>query len=182
MTQTHTLQVLSRYKTTRKHQLNGEKKIENEMRSENNNLSFLLKPCSVNSVFWFLRMYISSSFLQVAFFNNYLMDPKRPSLPEHPGNRPPPPREGGQFSAGSSMSGAPAQPPTSMMGGYGGRNPHMMYAGQCLCDFVIGLSPCHVECLSGSGAHCRNSFSVGFSGRWRVQLAAGTGVCHYAFI
>ena len=71
---------------------------------------------------------------QVAFFNNYLLDPKRPALPEHPGNRPPPPREGGQFSAGANMSGAPSQPPASMMGGYGGRNPHMMYGGKGVFD------------------------------------------------
>ena len=55
---------------------------------------------------------------QVAYFNNYLMDPKRPQLPEHPGNRPygGPPRDfqgpGEGFNRG---------PPGGMMGGYQSR-------------------------------------------------------------
>lgn len=66
---------------------------------------------------------------EVAFFNNYLLDPKRPGLPEHPGNRPSGPRQQEQYSGGAGpMGGPPAQPPGSMMG-YGGRSPHMLYGG-----------------------------------------------------
>ena len=70
---------------------------------------------------------------QVAFFNNYLLDPKRPQLAEHPGNKqtaaspatahPP----GHQYpSPGANYGGHPQgmmgynQPRPPMMRGYGG--------------------------------------------------------------
>lgn len=66
---------------------------------------------------------------EVAYFNNYLVDPKRPCLPEHPANRPPGPSQGAQHSGGGGLLGVPpSQPPGGMMG-YGGRNPPMMYGG-----------------------------------------------------
>lgn len=66
---------------------------------------------------------------EVAFFNNYLIDPKRPSLPEHPGNKtaggPPPGPQGQQYpSPGGGYGGPPHM-------GYnrGGGGPHMMRGG-----------------------------------------------------
>jgi len=47
---------------------------------------------------------------EVEYFNNYLLDPKRPQLPEHPGNRPH--REvGGRESFGHPSGGHPHPPP-----------------------------------------------------------------------
>ena len=68
-------------------------------------------------------MYLSLP--QVSFFNNYLMDPKRPSLPEHPGNKqaaaPSPGPAAQQYpSPGTGYSG----PHQGMMGGGGGYNSH----------------------------------------------------------
>lgn len=39
---------------------------------------------------WTARRLIFNSFFQAVFFNNYLMDPKRPQLPDHPANKNPP--------------------------------------------------------------------------------------------
>ena len=52
---------------------------------------------------------------QVEYFNNYLLDPKRPSLPEHPANKQ---QEGKGFPG---FQG----PPQQMM-----PMPHMMYRGK----------------------------------------------------
>jgi hypothetical protein len=43
-------------------------------------------------------------YLQVTYFNNYLLDPKRPQLPEHPSNKPRQPSSG----SGSAQSNAPS--------------------------------------------------------------------------
>ena len=74
-----------------------------------------------------------SILFQVAFFNNYLMDPKRPQLPEHPGNKgaaasPAPHPPGPQYpSPGGNYGGHPPMGynhprPQMMRGGYGGMN------------------------------------------------------------
>lgn len=60
---------------------------------------------------------------QVSFFNNYLLDPKRPTLPEHPGNKP----QGGgrdQFMGPGNFQGPPQQ---NMMGYNQPRPPVMGY-------------------------------------------------------
>lgn len=61
---------------------------------------------------------------EVGFFNNYLLDPKRPQLPEHPNNKP---KSSGSSSGGSgpSLSSAishapPPPPPENYGGGSGG--------------------------------------------------------------
>ncbi|KAJ8321720.1 hypothetical protein KUTeg_000191 [Tegillarca granosa] len=66
--------------------------------------------------------------LEVAFFNNYLLDPKRPQLPEHPGNK-----QGSQGASGGqpqyANQGGYQGHPQSMMG-YNQPRPPMMYGGQ----------------------------------------------------
>lgn len=67
---------------------------------------------------------------QVKFFNNYLLDPKRPSLPEHPSNRPKPapspqpPQIVEQQADPYSNFISPAA-----MGGYGGPRPPVYRSG-----------------------------------------------------
>ncbi|XP_060555342.1 serrate RNA effector molecule homolog [Ruditapes philippinarum] len=66
---------------------------------------------------------------EVSFFNNYLMDPKRPSLPEHPGNKTaggPPPGPQGQQYPNPGGYGPPHMGYNSHRGGGG---PHMMRGG-----------------------------------------------------
>ncbi|XP_053395547.1 serrate RNA effector molecule homolog isoform X2 [Mercenaria mercenaria] len=67
---------------------------------------------------------------EVAFFNNYLVDPKRPSLPEHPGNKtaggPPPGPQGQQYPNPGGYGGPPHMGYNSHRGGGG---PHMMRGG-----------------------------------------------------
>lgn len=84
---------------------------------------------------------------QVSFFNNYLIDPKRPSLPEHPGNKTSGPSSGGpqgqQYSSPGSGYGGP---PQGMMGysSRGGGGPPMMrggYGGSTLYQSSGGLRP-----------------------------------------
>jgi hypothetical protein len=73
------------------------------------------------------------------YLNNYIFDPKRPQLPEHPSNRPQtnPPNRGDGSNAGASGGMAPGYggmphapgmypgPPPYMAGGYGPRGPMM---------------------------------------------------------
>lgn len=49
----------------------------------------------------------------MVFFNNYLYDPKRPQLPEHPSTRP------GAIQQGSHPSGLPLPTPSTPMAGQG---------------------------------------------------------------
>jgi hypothetical protein len=53
--------------------------------------------------------------LQVSFFNNYLMDPKRPALQEHPKNKQ---KEGPSREQFSNPSGGFQAPPQQGMMGY----------------------------------------------------------------
>ncbi|XP_071110678.1 serrate RNA effector molecule homolog isoform X3 [Haliotis cracherodii] len=63
---------------------------------------------------------------EVSFFNNYLHDPKRPALPEHPGNKQNDSRGGGGGSGQvNSFQGPPQQ--GMMGGGYNQQGPPMMY-------------------------------------------------------
>ena len=72
------------------------------------------------------------------------MDPKRPSLPEHPGNKTagPPAPGGQQFPAPGPGFGGP---PQGMGYSHRGGGPHMMrggYGGMCSCVVVL-----HNECI-----------------------------------
>ncbi|KAK3090868.1 hypothetical protein FSP39_015336 [Pinctada imbricata] len=69
---------------------------------------------------------------EVSFFNNYLMDPKRPSLPENPKNKQQqkPERHKGDHFSGSGGMGFQGHQQQGMMGGYNQPRPHMMgYSG-----------------------------------------------------
>lgn len=76
------------------------------------------------------------AYFQVSFFNNYLIDPKRPALPEHPGNKtsggPAAGPAGQQFPnpAGGGGGGGYGGPPhMGYNSGRGGGGPHMMRGG-----------------------------------------------------
>ncbi|KAL5013560.1 hypothetical protein ScPMuIL_007830 [Solemya velum] len=60
---------------------------------------------------------------EVSFFNNYLVDPKRPSLPEHPGNK----QQGGPGGPGPGPQAGFHGPMQPM--GYNQPRPPMMYGG-----------------------------------------------------
>ncbi|KAL4238345.1 hypothetical protein ACF0H5_003055 [Mactra antiquata] len=71
---------------------------------------------------------------EVSFFNNYLIDPKRPALPEHPGNKtaggPSGGASGQQYpSPGSGGAGYGGPPHMGYNSGRGGGGPHMMRGG-----------------------------------------------------
>ena len=73
---------------------------------------------------------------QVAYFNNFLADPKRPMLPEHPSSRaggppPPPSRDGGGYQPRGGYQGPPSHR-GGMMGGYS--RPPMYHHG----GYMIG--------------------------------------------
>ena len=75
---------------------------------------------------------ICEFFFKVAFFNNYLQDPKRPSLPEHPGNKSSTNHSQSPQGQQYSNSGAYGGPPQGMMGYSsmrGGPSHHMMRGG-----------------------------------------------------
>lgn len=78
-----------------------------------------------------------TSLVQVAYFNNYLSDPKRPQLPEHPSNKlgGGVPRGGGGFMPPANFM---AGPPHAMMGYNAPRPP--FYPGQ--------FSRCLLRCCS----------------------------------
>lgn len=81
---------------------------------------------------WVVGSIIINRFIfQVSFFNNYLMDPKRPSLPEHPGNKtaggPPPGPQSHQYPNPASGYGGP--PHMGYNSHRGGGGPHMMRGG-----------------------------------------------------
>ncbi|KAK6167430.1 hypothetical protein SNE40_021462 [Patella caerulea] len=59
---------------------------------------------------------------EVSFFNNYLMDPKRPQLPEHPGSK------SSSGNRGDNQSVYQHHQP-GMMGGYNQPRHNMMYGG-----------------------------------------------------
>jgi hypothetical protein len=63
---------------------------------------------------------------EVEYFNNYILDPKRPQLPEHPSNK-----STSSSAASSSSASSAGMPPQSQQSGYsssqmGGPNPNMM--------------------------------------------------------
>ena len=64
---------------------------------------------------------------QVTFFNNYLMDPKRPQLPEHPANKPNGPHNRGDGNFNMPPGGGYQGPPQGMIGYNQMRGPPMMY-------------------------------------------------------
>ncbi|XP_052270807.1 serrate RNA effector molecule homolog isoform X2 [Dreissena polymorpha] len=68
---------------------------------------------------------------EVSFFNNYLIDPKRPSLPEHPGNKTsgPPTPQAQQFPGAGPGFGGPPQGMIGFNAHRGGGGPHMMRGG-----------------------------------------------------
>ena len=72
-----------------------------------------------------IKKKIFQFFPQVAFFNNYLMDPKRPALAEHPGNKQ---GSSSRNSAGGEQftnpGGYQGMPPVGFSG-----HPPMMYGG-----------------------------------------------------
>ena len=81
------------------------------------------------------------------YFNNYLADPKRPQLPEHPLNRPqsaPPSRSEGGISmpmGAGFMPGPYPGPPPYMAGAYGPRGPPMAGFGGPMMGYGRGYPP-----------------------------------------
>ena len=74
-------------------------------------------------------------FHQVSFFNNYLLDPKRPQLPEHPGNKQASGAPGvmrqdsGYNMPPGGAGGYQGMPQQQGMMGYNQPRPPMMYQG-----------------------------------------------------
>lgn len=84
---------------------------------------------------WYLLLKLCFPFLfwKVSFFNNYLLDPKRPQLPEHPGNKQTgPSTSGGQRDSLLGPGNANAYQGLPQMLAYNQPRPPLLYAGNLL--------------------------------------------------